>query len=62
MSVIANKAVFQVIGEQAASGAGLDTRDIDVLMQQLNVERNVAIQALRRKGDLMDAMLDVANK
>ena len=56
------KALFQAIGEKAESEAGLVTSDIDVIMSQLSVERNVAIRALRETGDVVDAMLRISNK
>ena len=60
--VVKNKAVFQAIGEQAESEAGLEARDVEVLMKQLSVERNEAIKALRQEGDVLDAILCFANK
>jgi NACalpha-BTF3-like transcription factor len=57
-----DKAIFQAFGEKAESESGLDSRDIDVLMKQLCVDRNSAIKALRKSGDLLDAMLELGSK
>nr|DBA20973.1 TPA: hypothetical protein GDO54_017701 [Pyxicephalus adspersus] len=60
-SYITYGAIFQAFGEEAEDETGLDVRDIEVLMAQLSVERNVAIKALRRTGDLIDAFLYVSD-
>lgn len=60
-SFIADGAVFQAFGEEAEDETGLDIRDIEVLMDQLTVERNVAVKALRKTGDLIDAILYVSD-
>ena len=54
---VKDKAVYQVIGEQAESEDGLDKRDIVLMMKQLGVDRNSAVRALKQSGDLIDAML-----
>ncbi|KAK6173572.1 hypothetical protein SNE40_016997 [Patella caerulea] len=59
---IGPKSVLQLIGEKAANEQGLDKRDIDVMMKQLGVERNAAVNTLRQKGDLIDAIIEAANK
>ncbi|KAK3100668.1 hypothetical protein FSP39_023463 [Pinctada imbricata] len=61
-SHVSNKAVFQVIGEQAANEDGLDVRDIELMMKQLGVGRNDAVIALRKHGDIIDAMLQLGSK
>ncbi|KAL4230511.1 Zinc finger MYND domain-containing protein 10 [Mactra antiquata] len=53
-----DKAVYQVIGETAESEDNLDQRDIAVLMKQTGLDRNTAVQSLKKKGDLLDALLD----
>ncbi|CAI9596341.1 unnamed protein product [Staurois parvus] len=60
-SYVVDGAIFQAFGEEAEDETGLDVRDIEVLMAQLSVERNVAIKALRRTGDLIDAFLYVSD-
>lgn len=57
-----SKPVFLAIGEKAESEDGLDAEDIAVVMKQLAVERNVAVRALRQTGDVVDAILFIANK
>ena len=62
-SVVSPGAVFQVIGEKMEDADGLVPRDIEVLMQQMGVERNVAVKALKKSdGDLIDAMMAIGNK
>ncbi|XP_021371236.1 uncharacterized protein LOC110461852 isoform X2 [Mizuhopecten yessoensis] len=61
-SAIRPKAVFQVIGERAEDEDGLDKRDIEIMMAQLHVDRNEAILALKKKGDVIDALLHVGSK
>ena len=61
-SNISRKAVFQVIGEQAANEDGLNKYDIELMMKQLNVGRNEAVLALRKSGDVIDAMLQLGGK
>ena len=58
METVNSKAVYQVIGEQAQAEDDLDQRDISVMMKQCGLNRNAAIQRLRKKGDLLDALLD----
>lgn len=55
---VMDKALYQVIGEVAACEDGLDQRDISVMMQQTGLDRNTAVQTLKQKGDLLDALLE----
>ena len=57
VETVKDKAVYQVIGEQAESEDGVDQRDIEIMMRQLGVDRNGAVKALKTSGDLIDAML-----
>ncbi len=59
---VKNKAVFQAFGEKAESEEGLQSEDIDILMKQLSVDRNVAVKALKKEGDVVDAILHITNK
>ena len=59
---IREKALFQAIGEKSECEDGLDGKDIDILMQQMSVERNCAVRALRKSEDLVDAVFHIANK
>lgn len=61
-SCLHNKAVFLAIGDRAIPDDDIHEVDIDVLMQQLNIERNDAIRALKKNGDLVDAIIDVGKK
>jgi hypothetical protein len=56
-----HRALFLAFGEVCECEDGLDKSDIDVLMKQLNVERNVAVKALRQTGTLLDAIFDIGN-
>lgn len=62
VSAISNKAIFQVIGEQAANEDGLDTGDVDLLMKQMGVDRNDAVVALRKSADVVDAIIELGKK
>lgn len=62
LSVMTNKATFQLIGEQAANEDGLYIGDVDLLMKQMGVDRNDAVKALRKSGDVVDAILELGNK
>lgn len=55
-------AIFQAFGEQAESEDGLEVKDIEVLMAQMSVERSVAVKALRKTGDLIDAIFYVSDR
>lgn len=50
--------VYQVLGEMLESEDGVDQRDISVLMKQSGLDRNAAVLALKKKGDLLDVLLD----
>ncbi|XP_033108553.1 uncharacterized protein LOC117110079 [Anneissia japonica] len=56
------KALFQAIGEQSESEDGLNSMDIDCIVAQAKVDRNKAIRALRRTGDVVDAILYISNQ
>lgn len=53
--------VFLAFGETAESEEGLEAADIDLIMKQLSVERNVAIRALRKTNCLIDAIFEIGN-
>lgn len=59
---IQKRAVFQVFGEKAEDASGVDDRDIELMMKQLNISRNEAILALKEHGDVIDAMLEISRK
>lgn len=56
-----NNALFFAIGEMAENEDGLDAMDIEIIMKQLSVDRNVAIKALRKTGCLLDAIFELGN-
>uniref|UniRef100_H3AWR2 MYND-type domain-containing protein n=1 Tax=Latimeria chalumnae TaxID=7897 RepID=H3AWR2_LATCH len=61
LTFLQENALFQAFGEQAECEDGLDPRDIEVLVAQLSVERNVAVRALRKTGELIDAILYISD-
>ena len=50
--------VYQIIGEVCQSEDNIDQRDISVMMKQTGLDRKAVVMALKRKGDLLDALLD----
>jgi hypothetical protein len=54
--------VFLAFGEMAESEDGLEAEDIELIMKQLSVERNVAIKALRKTNCLVDAIFEIGNE
>ena len=60
--VVKPRAVFQVIGEQAANEDGLNKCDINLMMKQLGIDRNTAVVSLRKTGNLVDAIFEAGNK
>uniref|UniRef100_W5NC69 MYND-type domain-containing protein n=1 Tax=Lepisosteus oculatus TaxID=7918 RepID=W5NC69_LEPOC len=61
LNFLKENALFQAFGEQAECEDGLDQRDIEVLMSQLSVERNIAVRALHKTGDLIDAIFYISD-
>lgn len=53
--------LFLAFGEMAESEDGLEPEDIELIMKQLSVERNVAIKALRKTNCLIDAIFEIGN-
>lgn len=59
---ITNGAVFLVPGETGEDESKLNVDHIDLVMKQLNVDRNEAVRALNLQSDVTDALLYIANK
>lgn len=57
-----DRAVFQAIGEVAENEEGLSGKDITCVMDQMKVDRNTAIKALRNTRNAIDAILYLGNK
>lgn len=57
-----NRAVYQVIGEQCEDDTGVEEKDILVMMKQLGIDRNCAVKALKSHTDVLDAIMEVANR
>ncbi|KAH3835139.1 uncharacterized protein LOC127878930 [Dreissena polymorpha] len=58
IETVKNKAVYQVFGEAAENEDDVDQRDIAVMMEQTGMDRNRVVRVLKKKGDLIDALLD----
>ncbi|XP_078483989.1 zinc finger protein (MYND)-8 [Ciona intestinalis] len=54
--------VIMAVGEVSENEDGLHTGDIEMIMEQLSVSRNVAVKGLRfSNGNLVDAILHIGN-
>ena len=56
-----NRATFLAFGEISESEEGLEKADIDLIVKQLDVERNLAVKVLRRTGNVLDAIIEIGN-
>lgn len=56
-----DKALFLAFGEVSESEEGLENTDIDLIVKQLDVERNLAVKVLRKTGNVLDAILEIGN-
>ncbi|XP_071951673.1 uncharacterized protein [Antedon mediterranea] len=62
LECVRENALFQAIGEKNEDEDGLNSSDIDCIVAQAKVNRNEAVRALRRTGDVVDAILYISNK
>ncbi|UJR09890.1 hypothetical protein I4U23_014112 [Adineta vaga] len=53
---------FLSIGEQNEDEAGVDAKDIECIMNQMKVDRNTAVRALKLHSNTIDAILYLGNK
>ena len=60
-SMLFNKALFLAFGEISESEEGLEKEDIDLIVKQLGVERNLAVKVLRKNGNVVDAIIEIGN-
>lgn len=60
-NMLFNKALFLAFGEISESEEGLEKTEIDLIVKQLNVERNLAIRILRKTGNVLDAIIELGN-
>ena len=60
-SMLFNKALFLALGEISESEEGLEKEDIDQIVRQLGVERNLAVKVLRKNANVVDAIIDIGN-
>ena len=57
------KMVFQVIGVKAENEDGLTESAVNVVMNQMSIDRNDAVRALKSSsGNVVDAMLNLGNR
>ena len=56
-----NKALFMAFGEISESEEGLEKADIDLVVKQLGVERNLVVKVLRKTGNVLDAIIEIGN-
>lgn len=61
LSLVPNM-TFLSIGEQNEDETDINSKDIDCLMQQLKVDRNTAVRALKLHPNPIDAILYLGNK
>lgn len=59
--MVFDKALFLAFGEVSESEEGLEKTDIDLIVKQLDVERNLAIRVLRKTGNVLDAIIEIGN-
>lgn len=60
-SMLFNKALFLAFGEISESEEGLEKEDIDLIVKQLGVERNLAVKVLRKNCNVVDAIIEIGN-
>ena len=53
---------FLSIGEQNEDETDIDTKDIECIIQQMKVDRNTAVKALKLHSNTIDAILYLGNK
>ena len=61
LEMLFNKALFLAFGEVCESDDGLEKADIDLIVKQLDVERNLAVKVLRKTGNVLDAIIEIGN-
>lgn len=59
--MLSNRALFLAFGEISESEEGLEKTDIDLIVEQLDVDRNLAIRTLRKTGSVLDAIIEIGN-
>lgn len=56
-----DKALFLAFGEISESEEGLEKADIDLIVEQLGIDRNLAIKTLRKTSNVLDAIIEIGN-
>jgi len=54
--------IFLSIGEQNEDETDINTKDIECIINQMKVDRNTAIKALKLHPNIVDAILYLGNK
>lgn len=61
LNLISNM-IFLSIGEQNEDDTDINSKDIECLMKQMTIDRNIAIKALKLHPNIIDAILYLGNK
>ena len=56
-----DEALFLAFGEISESEEGLESVDIDLIVGQLGIDRNLAIRTLRKTDNVLDAIIEIGN-
>ena len=48
-------------GDVSETEEGLEKADIDLIVDQLGIDRNLAFRTLRKAGNVLDAIIDIGN-
>lgn len=60
-AALSSNTVVMVLGTPIANSTGVDERDIECLMKQMNVDRNEAITSLKKTRSLVDSIVNIGN-
>ena len=56
-----NRVLFLAFGEISENEEGLEKEEIDLIVKQLSVDRNLAVRVLRKTGNVVDAIIETGN-
>jgi hypothetical protein len=60
--ILISNMTFLSIGEQNEDETDVNSKDIERLIEQMKVDRNTAVKALKLHPDIIDAILYLGNK
>lgn len=60
-TALTNKTLVMVLGTPVVDSTGVDERDIECLMRQMDIDRNKAITSLKKTNSLVDSIVDIGN-